>query len=1173
MPLTKAQELAATSRGGSRLVSAAAGSGKTKVLVERLLRRVEHGADIDDFLVVTYTRAAAGELRVRIGRELNTLLAARPGDLHLRRQTQLLCRADIGTIDSFCGRLLRENTHLAALAPDFRVVEPDRADAIRSAALERVMDALYETLDADPAMEALVNTLGAGRNDRKLTELVLRLHSTVQSHPDPAAWLREQRRRLSAPPGTDAGETIWGRWLLASTRAQACYWEERLNLLLTELLQPGNEKRFTAYGPTLETTLDGLRDVIRASGLGWDRTRDAVRSVSFPRAGSWRGGDDPLIDEVKAARETCKKKTAEKWAELFEENSAELLRELAESRDGIDALLRLTERLDREYAEAKKRQNVVDFSDQEHMVLSLLEDESNGLARSVSQRYEEVLVDEYQDVNACQDRLFTLLSDNGRRLFCVGDVKQSIYRFRLADPTIFLDKYERWDDVFPEMPEGVPGRILLRENFRSRPEVLGAANHVFAAIMSRELGEMEYDSRAALRPGKNSYPEGPGGPVEMIVLSSPEAEEDDEERPDADLMEARYVADRIRTLVDSGTLVAEGDTVRPAAWGDFAVLLRSKKLSDTFRAALQERGIPAVTQQGSGFFRSMEVAVLCSMLSVIDNPRQDVPLISALRSPLFGFTADDLSLIRSADRRCDFFTALGKSAETNAKAAAFLRELEEYRTLSPDLPVDALLNRICDRTGFSAVLSAMPDGAIRRENVQLLTDYARQFEQGGYRGLAPFLDWLRRLEEKGEEPRTGQNEENRAVQIISIHHSKGLEYPIVFLCGLEKKFNLKDLNADVLLHPELGVGGRVVDTGLGQSYPSLAWRAIEDRLRGESLSEEMRVLYVAMTRAKDRLFLVGRTKDAAALKDKLSAGLTNPVAPLLLRSDACPLYWLLRAALLPESPIKLQLLTPETGRAAPKEETRSGAGEDTPPPEDISSRLDWRYPHEAATALPSKITASALHNRALPDPEAVSAAPEDRPKQHFRRPELGGEDTPLRGTEKGVAVHTVLQFMDFQKGQQIGDIRAEIDRLLREGHLTPAQAAAAEPEMILSFFRSDIGRRAAGAEELRRELRFSMLVEAERFYPGAEGEELLLQGVVDCCFREGDHLVVVDYKTDAVTADTVAARAESYAPQVRIYALALERLLGLPVKEGDLFFLRPGITVSVPLEEDGHALL
>ena len=1161
MALTEYQELACSSRGGGRLVSAAAGSGKTMVLVERLMRYVDEGSGIDDFLVVTYTRAAAGELRSRILSALNERISRRPHDRALRRQTELCVRAGIGTIDSLCGRFLRENAHLAGIAPDFKVVEPDRADAILSGVLDRMMDGIYETLDSHPGRKALIDSVGSGRDDAALADLLLRLHAAVQSHPHPEEWLRAQRAALSVPAGTDAGKTVWGEYVLSRTRAQAAYWADRLETALRQIGRPGSEKLLKAYGDSLARTAECLRAVETAAAAGWEPVRAAL-PVEYPRFGSYRGDDAASAESVKTARNACRKIT-DRWGHVFADDSASLLSEIDATAPALGALLELVELLDRAYAAEKRRQGVVDFSDQEHLMLRLLEDGSNGLAASLSKRYTELLVDEYQDVNACQDALFRLLSDGGKKLFMVGDVKQSIYRFRLADPTIFLQKFNTWPNAAPDTPPGEPGRILLRENFRSRPEVLEAANHVFANIMSPRLGELLYDEDSALRPGR--APDEDRTRVKLTVLTPPAAEEGAVGKKDKTQLEAEYVAAQIRALVESGLTIPQKDGRRPVNYGDFAILLRSyKSVAPRYRSALTRLGIPSVAQQGGGFFRSLEVTVLLSLLSVIDNPRQDVPLIAALRSPLFGFTADDLSAIRARDKDTDFYTALTLAAETDARCAAFLARLEVWRALAPDLRVEALLERIGEDTDLPALLSAMPDGEARRENLRVLAEYARQFEQDGYRGLFRFITWLKRLEERGEEPRTGALEQRQAVQLITIHHSKGLEYPIVFLSDTARQFNKSDTSPTVLIHPEMGVGGKVIDTALGIKYPSLAWRAISARLEEEGLSEQMRVLYVAMTRAKERLYVTGIWPDGAKLLNDLREGLTAPISDELLRGDNAPGKWLVRAALLPGSPMDLEMVTltgegPDAVAGAPAPAER----EDAPAP--AVPALGWSYPRPWAQTLPSKITASALEGSGERDEDAQALAPAEKRRASPRRPVLG-EARPLTAAEKGTAAHRVLQFIDFARCGSAGEIRAEIARLREAGHLTPEQADAADPEMIGSFFRSETGRRVAAADQVWRELRFSLLVGAEEVFPVPPGEELLLQGVVDCCFREGEALTVVDYKTDYVTAETLSAKAAEYAPQLRAYALALGRMLGLPVKEGVLYFLRAGQAVKVPVK-------
>ncbi len=1175
MPLTAFQEQAASSRGGARLVSAAAGSGKTRVLVERLMRYVEEGANIDEFLVITYTRAAAGELRSRILSELNRRIAMDPANRRLRRQTELCCRASIGTIDSLCGRFLRENAHLAGIAPDFRVLEADRAQLLRQGVLDRLLEELYVDLESRPGLRALVDTVGAGRDDRRLAELVLRLHEAVQSHPDPLAWIDERKRDMTAPATGDAGDTVWGRYLLDLYGDQADYWARRLEALLGDMAAPGREPLLAAYGESLAATAEGLRAFQAAAGRGWD-TASAHCILSFPRLRPYRG-EDPLADSIKLARKECQA-LGERLGQIFGCLSAPLLAEQESTRPAMEALLDLTASLDRAYAREKRRQSVVDFSDQEHLVLRLLEDEGTGLAATLSARYREVLVDEYQDVNACQDRLFTLLSGGGRKLFMVGDVKQSIYRFRLADPGLFLARYRAYPSVTEDTPPGVPGRILLQENFRSRPCVVDGVNHVFRNIMSRNLGELDYDDSAALRPGRE-YPAEGGAPSELCILSlagdggeNEGAAEEESQRPDRIALEAVLVARQIRQMVEEGFPVTQEAGTRPAEYGDFAILLRSyKSAAGRFRAALAAEGIPSVAQQGGGFFRSLEVTVLLSLLAVIDNPRQDVPLIAVLRSPLYGFTPDELSEIRTFDQTGSFWSALTRAAGKLPRCRDFLRELEEYRALAPDLTVEELLGAACARTDLFALLSAMPDGAARRENVQQLMDYARQFELDGYRGLFGFLGWMRRLEARGEEPRTGSVERAGAVEIMSIHRSKGLEFPVVFLAGTGRRFNRSDLRRNVLLHPEMGLGAKITDTRRGVEYPSMAWQAVKARLEREMLSEEMRVLYVAMTRARDRLCVTALWPDGEKQLSRLREGLCSPIPYVLLAGDPSPAHWLARAALLPDSPLRLTLCpTSDLQAAAGAAAFPSGKAEAAAPVPasalaKLRDRLDWMYPHGQAAELPSKLTASALDGPWPADPDGTPLPGSVIPARPSRRPVLASGDVPLAAAERGVAVHRVLQRLDLARTGSREEIAGEIRRLLAQGHLTPAQAQAADPQVILDFFLSPTGRRILQASQVWRELRFSLLVPAENWFSVPPGEEILLQGVVDCCIREGGALTVIDYKTDRVSGPALEARAAYYAGQVRTYATAMERVLGKPVRECILYFLWENRAVSVPL--------
>ena len=1160
---TPGQRAAIENRGGSLLVSAAAGSGKTRVLTERLVRYVTdpvHPVDIDRFLVITYTRAAAAELRGRIMEALAHAAAERPDDLRLRRQQTLCLSAHIGTIHAFCADVLRENCHHLGLSPAFTVLEADRADSIRRSVLSRVLDRRYAAIEHDAAFRLLADTVGAGRDDRRLEGAVLSLYEKLRSHPDPEKWAAEQRAALALEGVTDAGETVWGRELLSAAAAEVDYWCGRMESAAREIYA-ADEKLQKAYGSAFSEDAEALRELRRALDRGWEATRAALAALPFSRLGGLRNYPEPeRAAALKAQRDRCKKAMGA-LRDRFGADSAALLRDQRAAAPAMEALLDLTLEIDRAFSAEKRRRSALDFSDLEHCAAQLLTDRESGaptwIAAELAGRFTEIMVDEYQDVNAVQERIFRAVSRQERNLFFVGDVKQSIYRFRLADPTLFLEKYRAFVP-WEQAAEGEGRKILLRENFRSRKCVLSAANRVFSAIMSRELGELDYDDDAALRFGAMDYPEGTDLPVELNILDAGDGGED---APDKAEREARFVASRIRDMLREGAPVYSGGVSRPCDPGDFVILLRAPGgKGAAFHRALAEAGIPVQSRQGSGFFTSLEVSVAVDLLALIDNPHADVPLISVLRSPAFGFDPDALSAIRAGTRDGDFYAALRAAAERgDAKCAAFLELLDRWRALAPDLTPDALLWTVYSDTSLPAVCSAMRDGETRRANLMLLLEYAAGFSEGG---LFRFVGYLRRLAEQGHEPERAPGD--RAVQIMSIHKSKGLEFPFVFLCDLGHRFNRSDLQAAVLMHGELGLGPKRCDRERGLEYPTLARRAIAERLTTEMLSEELRVLYVAMTRARERLFMSCVWKNPERALEKLRPELEFPVPPALLRTAQSPSQWLAMAALLDGGETILTRIvaaadapeTPDAPDAEPEAPAESGAASR------ISEKLAFRYPYAASVDLPSKLTATELKSADAPDAEGVPLAAEE-PTYVFRLPEPGTV-RKLSAAERGTATHAFLQHLRFSEAESPERLEAEKRRIAAAGLLTPEEAAAVELRAVQRLFASPLGRRLAAAAEVRREFRFTLSEPAADYFPGAAAEDrLLLQGVVDCFFVEDGGVTVVDYKTDRVTAEEAPARAERYRGQLRAYARALTRILGLPVRRCVLWFLRPGAEVEV----------
>ena len=1158
---TPAQQAAIEARGSAVLVSAGAGSGKTRVLTERLMARIcdkEQPVDLDRFLIITFTRAAAGELRSRIQQALAEKLAQDPFDRRLRRQNALVHRAQIGTIHGFCAAFLREHSHEAQISPDFKVLDEQRGRSMEQSALERTLEAWYEKAEEHPGFLELADTVGAGRDDSRLAELVLELYHKMQCHARPELWAAGQIAALEAP-AADVAETPWGKELLGSARETVGYWAAQFRDMIALIVsEPPIAK---AWLEGYSDTCDALEELERALDRGWDAAKGCF-PIPFKMGALRNSPDKELSDGLKARRERCKDSIT-KLQKSFALSSQELLRDMRQTTPAMKALFALVQSFDEAFAAAKRRADLLDYADLEHMTARLLLDESGAptaLAREQSLRWEEIMVDEYQDVSRVQDDIFRALSREGRDLFLVGDVKQSIYRFRLADPTIFTDKYERYAD---SPAPGEPRRILLRENFRSRREILDGANAVFRRCMSKVLGDVDYDDAAALRFGAVGY-EGKGPVPELTLLRLGGAEEDDDEAaPDKVRQEAVLVAGQIRDLMAQGVLVNGREGPRPLDWGDIAILLRTaNNVGPYYRAALQSAGVPVGFGQGGGFFRAIEVSAVISLLALLDDPHQDIPLIGVLRSPALGFDADTLSQIRAADKNSDLYSALRLWSERDARGRDFLEKLDRLRRDAPDLRAAELTERILADFDMLAVCSAMRDGEQRRARLMELLDLSERFEATGYRGLHRFVLWLRRMAEKGQEPSLGA-ESGSAVHILSVHRSKGLEFPVVFLCDLSHRFNFQDARSTVPVHPELGLGPKVTDLERRVEYPSLQRRAVVSRLERETLSEELRLLYVAMTRARERLYLSASfdcPEDAIEMDRAMAE---TPMAPVLLSKVRAPVHWLIAAALA-DGQAHLRIRIQDAVSLESISEERPGAEPDPAAAEILRHNLAFVYPHREAQALPSKVTATELKGRGEQDADAAPLAP--KPHRPFRLPDFAAAERPLTGAARGTATHLVLQYMDFARAGSVEEIRGEIRRLEEARFLSAQEARAVDAWAIWQLFASPLGQRMLSAPKLRREFKFSLLCDAGDFFPEAAGagEQVLLQGVVDCFLEDADGITVIDYKTDRVKDRAQAEeRARVYAPQLRAYAGALTRICKKPVKECLLYFLNAGETVAV----------
>ena len=785
---------------------------------------------------------------------------------------------------------------------------------------------------------------------------------------------------------------------------------------------------------------------------------------------------------------------------------------------------------------------------------------NTAAASEIGSRYREIMVDEYQDSNGVQDAIFSALTAKRQNCFMVGDVKQSIYQFRLADPGIFLEKYNTYANAEEAVdPEG--RRVMLSCNFRSGGAVLAGVNDIFETCMSPAVGGLTYGEDEALREG---VPHTPLGEPEVELWAIPVEESTYEE-------EAAFVANRIRDLTDGTHFVRQGEELRPIRIEDVAILLRSPgSVGGYYKDALAALGIACTTGGGNDLLQTQEIAVLRALLQVISNPWQDIPLIAALTNPVFCVTAEELAQIRGDKRSGSIYDALLES--TQPKIQEFLKYLGAWRREARLQPLAQLLESIFALTRMDSLYAAMPGGEVRKSNIQAFYQLAVDFEKTGRRDLEQFLEHLDALEEKGLITDAGQNVSGSVV-IMSIHKSKGLEFPVVFVCGLSRSFNRESTRAQVLCDQTLGLGLAAVDEKNRVRYPTIAKRAIAGKIAADSLSEEMRVLYVALTRARDRLIMTYASQTLE--KDLTEIALRMDVGDreLLTQDAVCCGDWVLMTALRRAEAGALFALGGRPKFCAPGEpawrigvQVAPACGEsssfhkeeDTVPVEmleKLRTRLSYTYSHATATQAPSKLTATQLKGRVKDNEVGENAAV----KHQFKAPRRGRKT----GAEAGTATHAAMQYIRYDQCTDADGVANELQRLVEENHITAEQAKLIDCEQIAAFFKTDIGKRLQKHEHVLREFKFSILEDAANYDPSLAGEEILLQGVVDCAMVDEDGITVIDFKTDYVTEETLQDKATQYRPQVMAYAGAMSRIYQLPVKQSWLYFFRLGRFVKV----------
>lgn len=1173
---TSEQRNAIEARGGTLLVSAAAGSGKTAVLVERVIGLItdpRRPCDADRLLVVTFTNAAAAEMRERISGRLADMIERDPLDANLQRQQMLLQNAHISTIHSFCLDMLRENFEKLDISPDFRIADENEVEIIRSDVLDELLERGYARALSgrhDDAFLELSHMLSSGRDDSRLADTVLRLYEFTRSLSDAEGWLSDVL--LMYDPEKPAGETVWGKTATdyaAKALESAAQSHRRALLKIAE-----DEKLQKAYAPAFESDLAGLIKALDLAQKGdFDALCGAVGSFSFERLGALRKfDDDALKEELKSERDGVKKTLSGLREGVLCCCGEDYKADVEKLRPIVACLCDTVRELGDCFFKEKLSRGILDFSDLEQLALKLLV-KKNGeklgfteTAREVSSRFDEVLVDEYQDTNPAQDMIFRAVSRDGSNLFMVGDVKQSIYSFRQARPEIFTDLSAR---CAPFGRGEYPARIVLGKNFRSRAGVTEAVNFTFGHLMSAGFGGVDYGETERLIPGAGYFERG-GADFALHIVDTGGYEGDEEGVE----LEARHIARKIKELVSGGFEVQGESGPRVASYRDCCILLRSMSgRAQKYVRVLESEGVPVFADISAGYLGAYEVMVAVSLLRILDNPLQDVPLVSVLLSPVFGFTPDDVAAIRLKNRRGSLYLAmLELSRGGDGRFDAFLSLLSRLRALAAVLPADRLILRIYEMTGLLNIFEAMPNGGLRRANLRLLLDYARSYESAGWRGLAGFMRFIDRVDRQRSDlaPASNISENADVVRIMSIHKSKGLEFPVCFLGGLSKRFNVEDLSREALFHPSAGFGSIVRDRERNCRYTTLPREVVKLESQKSMLSEELRILYVAMTRAKEKLYAVmtlpnpeGTLRRAAAMAEGAEDGKIPPygalsaqnpaelmLAAALFHPSCAPLRekavpgeksGLAAAALAEdEKPWEVEIIGADklgsVESAAEPEAPASREKEAEELREEIERRLSFVYPYERVEGLPSKVSVSELTHG-----EAAEFSAD-----HIRPSFLEGER--LTPAEAGTALHAFMQYCRLDAVADPRAAKAELSRLVNSRFILPEQGGAVDLGRVAVFAASPLFSRIRSAKRLWREFRFNIEVPAGEIYPEAAGtgERLLLQGMADLVFEEGDGVVILDYKTDRVAEPSVLA--ERYRPQLDCYTRAVGEIIGLPVK-------------------------
>ena len=1185
---TEEQKQAIYEKNINILVAAAAGSGKTAVLVERIINKIiNENTDIDKLLVVTFTNAAASEMRERVLNAIYKKIDENPEDERLQRQVTLLNKASICTIDSFCLDVVRNNFFEIDISQNFRIGDTTEIEILKQDVIEDLFEEKYETQDKD--FEKLINTYTSYKDDTPLKELILKIYTYIQSNPFPEKWLNEKIEmfNLSDKLDQDFAQTIWGKQLLKQVEEIL---EDGIVKLEAEKNNLAKYEELSKYYLIINDDIEQL-EMLKANLDSWDKAYTIASSIKFK---TWAKDMKITLeakDVAKATRDAVKKSLEKVLEKILIFESEEANQDINDMYEILKKLGKIILEFGEKFTKRKKEKNIVDFSDVEHFALKILLDENaqpTEIAKKYQEKFEEIAIDEYQDSNLVQEYILTSIS-RGNNIFMVGDVKQSIYKFRQARPDLFLGKYKKYQTK-QNKTEADDLKIQLFKNFRSRSEVLDFSNMIFASIMTEELGELNYTTEEFLNLGASYEDTNQDLRAEINILNVEEPstesvyseeiqEEEDEvvkERVENIELEAKFVANRIKQLIENKFQIydAKKKEKRDIRYKDIVVLLRStKEPAPIFEKEILNLGMPVFSDASSEYLESIEIQTIMSLLRIIDNPLQEIPLVAVMRSCIGGFTDNELVQIRLSDKYDNFYNAILKSKKDvdnklRNKIEQFLNNLEMWRKEQEYLSLDELIWKIYNDTGYYNYVGLMTNGEIRQANLKMLFERAKQCESISFKGLFNFINYIEKIKTSSKDMDSAKviGENDDVIRIMSIHKSKGLEFPVVFLSGTGKQFNMQDLNNKILLHPEIGIGVKYIDYDRQIEYDTLSKQAMKNQIMLETLSEEMRVLYVALTRAKEKLIITGystadKQKDIDELKYKYSE-----LNHILLKKYISYLDWMKlvyvyhqeemdKLAIIQmfekDEVLKMCTVKVEQEENEAKQILRklSEVEIDSREQENVIKLLEYEYQNKMATTLKNKMSVTEI--KEMDKTEPVQNVPGDKTEPVLNVPKFLQEDENVKITnaQKGTLVHLCMQKLDLSKKMYTyDDVKKLVSELETKKIITAKEAEAININKIYQFTKSKIWNEMTNSKQVEREKPFYINIPAKEIYKQDLEEKILVQGIIDLYYITAqDELILVDFKTDFVEDRNEQILVDKYRIQLNLYKRALESATGRTV--------------------------